>query len=106
MGDGNGGSSDTPVRVHLPKGTRVTAISAGEDFGLARTAKGQALAWGLNNSGQLGNGSTADNNTPVRVKLPKGTKVKALAGGGAHSLALSTAGQLYAWGDNTDGTAR
>ncbi len=103
LGDGNNASSDTPVRVHLPKGTKVTAISAGGDFSLARGSRGHALAWGFNGSGQLGDGSTTDSNTPVRVKLPKGTRVKALAGGGAHSLALSTAGQLYAWGDNSSG---
>ncbi len=100
LGDGTTTDSHTPVRVRLPKGTRVTAIGAGESFSLARTASGHALAWGFGADGQLGNGSTDQiSAVPVRVQLPKGSKVKTLAAGQSYALASTSSG-LYAWGDN------
>ena len=102
LGDGTTSNSDTPVRVRLPAGTTVTAISAGQDFGLARTSKGHVRAWGHGDGGRLGDGSTSNSDTPVKVKLPTGARVKALAAGGTHSLALTSDG-LFAWGFNGDG---
>jgi alpha-tubulin suppressor-like RCC1 family protein len=102
LGDGSTTSRDTPVRVKFASGTEVTAISAGDNFSLARTSKHHALAWGLNSDGQLGTGSTVSRHTPVRVKLPRSAKVKALAAGSKHGLARTSAG-LYAWGNNFSG---
>lgn len=102
LGDGSTLNSDVPVKVKLPRHTRVTAISAGAHFSLAATAGRRALAWGENIAGQLGDGSTVDRDRPVKVKLPLRAKVTALAGGGNHTLALTSAG-LFSWGDNIDG---
>lgn len=102
LGNGSTANRDTPVRVKFASGTKVTAISAGEDFSLARTSKHHALAWGLNSDGQLGTGSTVSRHTPVRIKLPRSARVKALAAGGKHGLARTSAG-LYAWGNNFSG---
>ncbi len=55
-------------------------------------------AWGNNEHGQLGNGTTTPSLTPVRVTGL--TDVKALAGGGFHSLAVKNDGTVWAWGDN------
>jgi len=103
---GNGGSSDSavPVKVDLPAGTKVTAVSAGAGQSLALTASGEVLAWGLNLYGALGNGSMGGSSaTPVNVSLPPGTKVTAIAAGSLHSLALTSTGAVLAWGFNTDG---
>jgi alpha-tubulin suppressor-like RCC1 family protein len=103
LGNGTSTDSDTPVRVQLPAGTKATAISAGQDFSLARTSKGHALAWGLNGDGQLGNATTTSSDTPVRVQLPAGTKVKILSAGGSFALAGASGGGLFAWGANNLG---
>jgi len=103
LGDGATRSSDTPVRVKLPSGTTVTSVRAGGKHSLALTSAGQVLAWGHNFSGQLGDGTTIDRHTPIRVKLPQGTRVIAVSAGGVHSLAVTAAGQLLAWGDNEYG---
>src|SRR5262249_34320363 len=94
----------TPVVVPMPPGTRVTAVSAGDSFDLALTAAGQVLSWGFNSSGQLGNGTSGGRSlSPVQVRLPRGVKVTAIAGGQQHVLASAASGGVLAWGDNSDG---
>ena len=103
------------MKVKLPAGTKVTAVAAGGYYSLALTSTGAVLAWGYNTDGELGNGSTASSDVPVKVKLPAGTKVTAIAAGGyldrsrrdtagpGHSLALTSTGAVLAWGYNADG---
>lgn len=103
LGDGSTGSAAFPVRVTLPPGTKVKAISAGSDHNLAITTTGRLYAWGYNHDGELGDGSTTSSATPVRVKLPPGTKVTLVGAGEGHSLARTSTGKVLAWGDNADG---
>ncbi|MFJ4160235.1 RCC1 domain-containing protein [Microbacterium testaceum] len=78
LGDGSSTSSTTPVRVSgLNSG--VTQIGAGYASGYALLSDGAAKAWGKNDSGQLGDGSTTNRATPVSVALPSGHAVKRLA---------------------------
>ncbi|MGH9091062.1 MAG: RHS repeat-associated core domain-containing protein [Acidimicrobiales bacterium] len=63
---------------------------------------GDVFTFGYNGSGQLGNGTTTEEHTPVEVDgLPK--DIVEVAGGHEYSLALSASGSVYAFGDNTDG---
>ena len=115
LGDGGTANSDVPVKVKLPAGTKVTAIAAGGYYSLALTSTGAVFAWGYNADGELGDGGTANSDVPVKVKLPAGTKVTAIAAGGSlygvgvyiagpgHSLALTSSGAVFAWGYNADG---
>jgi uncharacterized repeat protein (TIGR01451 family) len=93
--------STTPVQVsNLPSG--VIAVAAGGKHSLALTSSGAVYAWGANGYGQLGDGTTTNRPTPVSVSgLPAG--VIAIAAGGYHSLALTSTGAIYAWGDNAYG---
>ena len=56
--------------------------------------------------GQLGNGGTSNSSTPVLVPGVGGigtlANITAVAGGGLHSLALSSSGAVYAWGQIED----
>jgi len=104
---GNGTSDNfatTPVAVDLPPGTAVTAVAAGENFSVARTATGSVLAWGLNDQGQLGNGTTDNSDVPTPVSLPSGTTVTSVTTGalGNHTLVLTAVGDVFAWGSNED----
>jgi alpha-tubulin suppressor-like RCC1 family protein len=66
--------------------TGVIDVSAGDFYSLARTGDGRAWAWGDNNIGKLGDGTTTDRHTPVPVATL--TRVRAIRAGSAHSLAL------------------
>ena len=102
LGDGTTTSSDTPVEVSSP-GVIFTAISAGLFHAVALGANGDAYDWGLNSSGQLGDGTTTDSTVPVPVAPLPGVQFTAVAAGGAHTLALGSDGNVYAWGNGSSG---
>jgi len=81
----------------------VTAVRALCDDTIALTKTGTVLAWGRNGDHQLGNGGTKNSGQPVPVKFPKGTKIKSVSAGCQHSLAVTTTGKVYAWGENNLG---
>jgi alpha-tubulin suppressor-like RCC1 family protein len=104
LGNGTTADTDTFVASSIPSGTTVTAISgggeSGSDFSLALTSTGQVLAWGYNGFGRLGNGTTTDSHVPVSVSLPPGTTVTAISAGSDHGMALTSTGEVLAWGYN------
>lgn len=63
-------------------------------------------AWGSNDYGQLGNAGVADSSAPVPVNTRgalDGKTVIALSGGDRHTLALTSEGRVYSWGQDFDG---
>ncbi|WP_278277590.1 RCC1 domain-containing protein [Anaeromicrobium sediminis] len=107
---GNNTTTDSNTPVQVSGLTDVVAISAGggrnsvdDPFGhsLAIDSAGQAWAWGLNNWGQLGDGSNSDSDIPVQVSGL--TDVIAISAGGGHSLAIDSNGRVWAWGLNSSG---
>jgi len=76
-----------------------TDIAAGSNHSLAlNSTDGKVWAWGYNNEGQLGDGSTLDRITPVQVSGL--TDVSKIAAGSAHNFALKSDGTVWAWGYN------
>lgn len=103
LGDGTTTTRTVAVRVKLPKAADVTAIRAGCLDNLALAASGRVYAWGVNTFGELGDGSHRDRHHPVLVRLPRGIRIRAISAGCDHSLAITSAGSLLAWGYNKDG---
>ena len=108
LGDGSTFDSSVPVAVDQSNltGREVVAVSAGGNHNLALASDGTVFAWGLNSSGQLGDGTTINRSVPVSVDTtatPLFNKiVVAVAAGFGHSLALSE-GKVFAWGRNSEG---
>ncbi len=82
----------------------VRAIAAGgfhslaiDPQGTTATSDDTAKAWGNNELGQLGDGTTTNRCLPVRVADLIG--ITDVAGGGFHSAAVA-GGTAYGWGDN------
>jgi alpha-tubulin suppressor-like RCC1 family protein len=96
-----------PELITLPGATGpAVQIAAGEYHSLVATSTGQLYTFGNNHSGQLGKG-TSDNSahpTPEAVTLPGATgPVVQVAAGWESSLALTSTGQLYTFGNDEDG---
>ncbi|MET1004714.1 MAG: hypothetical protein ABWX96_04145, partial [Propionibacteriaceae bacterium] len=103
LGNGTTVSRTTADRVEIPGGRKVVAVDAAGDHALAVTSDGRAWGWGRNNVGQVGDGSTTDRSAPVAVKMPRGARAVRVAAGTRHSLAVTTKGDVLAWGANGQG---
>ena len=95
----------------------VSAVAAGDDgHGLALTRGGDVWAWGNNEAGQLGDGSNANSDVPVRVCAPGSpapaagheclrrlSAVASISASYDDSFALLRNGTVVAWGENYEG---
>lgn len=103
LGDGTVRDRYAPGPVRLPGGRRFTAVAAGQWHSLAIDSGGGVWSWGFNRFGQLGDGTRTPRSVPVRVELPEGVVVTAVRGDYGHSVALTSAGQVYHWGRDAPG---
>ncbi len=101
LGNGTTAGSLVPIPVtSLAHG--VIAIAAGWDSGVALKSDGSVWTWGANDRGQLGDGSNAASNVPVRVSGLSG-RVTAIAAGDSYALTLKSDGTVWGWGDDYQG---
>jgi alpha-tubulin suppressor-like RCC1 family protein len=107
LGDGVAGhASDVPVKVILPGRVRVAALGgslANNGQTIVKLANGKLFAWGDDKYGQLGDGGSGDEPSPVRIFAPAGVTYKLLASSGSTSYAISVTGDVYAWGASSQG---
>ena len=102
-GPTTGGTVVTLPVPGAPQEAPFTEVSVGEAYSLALDTQGRAWAWGRNQVGQLGNGSTWDADVPRAVTMPPGVTLKQVSAGDTHSLALDTDGKAWAWRHNYNG---
>ncbi|MCC6495106.1 MAG: hypothetical protein IT193_02475, partial [Propionibacteriaceae bacterium] len=93
----------TAVTAPWAAGAGLTSLSAGM-YSTCAVADGKAYCWGDNSNGQLGNGGTIDQRTPVAVTASGvlSGAVEQVAAGAGHSCAVS-ADVAYCWGGNAEG---
>jgi alpha-tubulin suppressor-like RCC1 family protein len=101
VGDGTTTNRSSPVDV---KGmsSAVLQVSTNSLDTCDLVFNGGAFCWGWNKDGQLGDGTTSDSHTPVAVKsLP--VQLAQIGVGVEFSCALTFAGPVQCWGDNSVG---
>jgi alpha-tubulin suppressor-like RCC1 family protein len=101
LGDGTTANIAFTKHIFEEKGICINSVSAGLSFSLAVTDNGQVFAWGYNENGQLGDGTTANRYVPVSVV--SGSKIRMVSAGRHHSLAVTEDGDVLAWGCNEHG---
>lgn len=109
LGNGTNLNSNYPIQVKNFNGAsfiNVIAIAAGKYHTLALKSDNTVWAWGYNEDGELGNGTTSNSRFPTQAKNSDGTfftNVSALLAGYYHSMALKKDGTLWTWGYNEYG---
>ncbi|XP_042162932.1 RCC1 and BTB domain-containing protein 1 isoform X5 [Oncorhynchus tshawytscha] len=105
LGNGTTNQGVAPVLVSASLlNKRVTEVACGSHHSLALTNTGEVYAWGYNNCGQVGSGSTANQPTPRRVSNCLQNKVVvSITCGQTSSLAVVENGEVYGWGYNGNG---
>jgi alpha-tubulin suppressor-like RCC1 family protein len=78
-----------------------TLIVSGIGHSCMTYNNGQVICWGLNASGQVGDGTFKDQHKPVYVKDLSG--VLNLTAGSEHTCALTISGEVWCWGENSSG---
>jgi len=110
LGDNTTAQRYAPVLVKstgVLEGKTVLALARGATHSLALCSDGTLAAWGKNDTGQLGDGTTTQRLVPVAVTTTgtalAGKTVVAIAVGDSHNLALCSDGTVAAWGYNAGG---
>ena len=98
LGDGTTTNRLAPVALSGTLSSGVTAIAGGYYYSLA-IQNGGVYAWGANNYGQLGDGTTTERHAPVALTGTLSSGVTAIAGSFGFCLAIQS-GHVYAWGSN------
>ncbi|WP_202615954.1 putative Ig domain-containing protein, partial [Arthrobacter sp. H-02-3] len=109
LGNGTTTDSSTPVQVTgLTGATAVTTETFDAGGNTSNTTSyallqdGTVRAWGYNQYGQLGNGTTTNSSTPVQVTgLTSATAITASGSGNNRAYALLQDGTVRAWGSNS-----
>jgi len=123
LGHGSISDSFQPKLIESLLHVRIVDVAVGVRHSVAVSEKGQIFTWGAADLGQLGHGSTEDREVHERSYDPqtggdfayvtKPTVVMGLFGKKIFvrkasccnftTVALSDQGQIYSWGNNTDG---
>uniref|UniRef100_A0AAQ5Y0Q0 BTB domain-containing protein n=1 Tax=Amphiprion ocellaris TaxID=80972 RepID=A0AAQ5Y0Q0_AMPOC len=105
LGTGDSLSTIVPKKLDFLQGKKVVSLSYGSGpHVLLATDDGQLFAWGHNGYSQLGNGMTNQGLSPLLITSNlQNKKVKEVACGSHHSMALTHDGEVFAWGYNNCG---
>jgi alpha-tubulin suppressor-like RCC1 family protein len=103
-GQMTGAVSDAYSRkdISLSLAGKVKMLAAGKSHSVALTDNGYVYSWGLNDAGQLGRKSASRNESKPAL-VPELTDIVSISTSYNHTLALSSAGTVYAWGQNYTG---
>ncbi|NWS72969.1 RPGR regulator, partial [Crotophaga sulcirostris] len=102
LGSKNTVSKPTCVKALKPEKTKLAVC--GRNHTLVYTEKGNVYAAGGNSEGQLGLGDTEERTTFHLISFfTSQHKIKQLAAGSYTSAAVTEDGQLFVWGDNSEG---
>lgn len=98
LGDGSTNSVGGPTPVVVKNLSGVIAITAKRDHSCALLKNWTLSCWGYGSSGETGNGTYGDQNTPQNVTGLSG--VIDVAAGDNHTCALISNGTVKCWGNN------
>ena len=104
LGHGGSGDKNTPTATaSLGAGRTAIDITAGGTHTCAVLDNGSVACWGLNDYGQLGDGTTTNRNTPTQTLSLGRPAIAVEAGSHFSTCALLDNGSVSCWGRNHKG---
>ena len=107
LGDGTTVNKNKPTLINTGAiaDKVIVSIAVGYFHTMALDNTGKVYAWGNNGYGQLGNGNTTQQNTPILINTGAiaDKVIVSIVCGGYHTMVLDNTGKVYAWGLNTSG---
>ncbi|KAF8018639.1 hypothetical protein BT93_H3509 [Corymbia citriodora subsp. variegata] len=103
---GHGDAEDRPSPTHLSAldGHEVVSVICGADHTAAYSESlREVYSWGWGDFGRLGHGNSSDVFTPQPIKTLQGLRIKQIACGDSHCLAVTMEGEVQSWGRNQNG---
>lgn len=105
LGHGDTHARAVPTKIAALEQHCVQSVYCGCSYSAAITCGGNLLTWGRGTYARLGHGNSDDRSLPTLVVALSDHMVVdvALGSGDAHSLALTSEGLVFAWGDGDYG---
>jgi len=111
LGDGTRTGRFSPVDItnkfDFESGETIVQLDFGYTHSTLLTSFGNVYTWGNNATGQLGNNTIVNSSIPINITsffmLEGEEKIVDISLGYVHSLALSSTGDVFAWGNNPYG---
>ena len=111
IGDGTVGNKSVPTNISSSgalAGKTIVQVTGGAANSIGLASDGTLYAWGWNNYGQLGQGSSTPSSSNVPLAVPMtgvlaGKTIVQVASGGQTLYALASDGSLFAWGYSQNG---
>jgi alpha-tubulin suppressor-like RCC1 family protein len=103
LGFGDFSTRILPRAVDYFKATRMAGVVCGSRTTFVLDAEGKVFSFGKGEDGALGSGDRATAMTPRLIESLQRQPIAQIKCRGAHVLALTARGQLWAWGRDEDG---
>ena len=102
LGDNSQDNNRKPTKIKFfeEHGIRIVLTESGFYNSLAVDENGKIYAWGQNDYGQCGDGTTEHRHTPQLIKKLEDKIVVDVRCGTYHCAAMTDEGEVYVWGKN------
>ncbi|XP_031486010.1 ultraviolet-B receptor UVR8 isoform X2 [Nymphaea colorata] len=104
LGHGDAEDRLLPTVLSALNDHEIVSVTSGADHTTAYSETlAQVYSWGWGDFGRLGHGNSSDVFTPQPIKALQGLKIKQIACGDSHCLAVTIHGDVQSWGRNQNG---
>ncbi|GKV00633.1 hypothetical protein SLEP1_g13298 [Rubroshorea leprosula] len=104
LGHGDAEDRLSPTQLSALDGLEIVSVTCGADHTTAYSlSHAEVYSWGWGDFGRLGHGNSSDVFTPQPVKALHGLRIKQIACGDSHCLAVTMEGGVQSWGRNQNG---
>ncbi|CAN6862955.1 unnamed protein product [Brassica oleracea] len=104
LGHGDAEDRPSPTQLSALDDHQIVSVTCGADHTVAYSqSRMEVYSWGWGDFGRLGHGNSSDLFTPLPIKALHGVRIKQIACGDSHCLAVTMEGEVQSWGRNQNG---